>query len=240
MRFQFPSGRPHRVCAHNTGFLTRVCRTDRHLCGQTSIGTPAIFECRRPLSSSVEIDSQIPATWTGVLGKHFHRHKGLADPNAVAYTSSIRQTCGMTSELSEIRVASDDEIEEIVAIDDRASSGNQERISALSQGVQAGHLLVHESEDGIDGYVLVKPKHFFEHDFVDLLSVSDKHRRVGIGNSLLTAAFCLNGTPQLFTSTNQSNHPMRSLLGSAHWQLSGELSGLDPDDPELVFFKWRT
>jgi hypothetical protein len=41
----------------------------------------------------------------------------------------------------------------------------------------------------------------------------------------------------VFTSTNRSNTPMRTLLDRDGWSFSGELSGLDDGDPELVF--WR-
>jgi hypothetical protein len=44
------------------------------------------------------------------------------------------------------------------------------------------------------------------------------------------------GTEQVFTSTNASNQPMRSLLQAEGWSFSGELDGLDEGDPELVFY----
>jgi hypothetical protein len=46
-------------------------------------------------------------------------------------------------------------------------------------------------------------------------------------------------TKQVFTSTNESNQPMRSLLQAERWSFSGELSGLDEGDPELVFYRDR-
>ena len=42
-------------------------------------------------------------------------------------------------------------------------------------------------------------------------------------------------TSRVFTSTNQSNAPMRELR-SEGWTASGVLSGLDDGDPEHVFF----
>jgi hypothetical protein len=50
----------------------------------------------------------------------------------------------------------------------------------------------------------------------------------------------MDGTNQVFSSTNRSNAPMRDLLAKAGWQFSGELVGLDPDDPELIYFSWRS
>jgi hypothetical protein len=40
----------------------------------------------------------------------------------------------------------------------------------------------------------------------------------------------------MFTSTNESNTPMRELLRSEGWSPSGVLAGLDEGDPEHVFF----
>lgn len=83
--------------------------------------------------------------------------------------------------------------------------------------------------------MIVRPAHFFGRDFVDLLAVGPASRRRGIGRLLLRYALATAGTPQVFTSTNVSNHPMRSLLRAEGWSFSGELHGLDEDDPELVF-----
>jgi hypothetical protein len=43
--------------------------------------------------------------------------------------------------------------------------------------------------------------------------------------------------PLVVTSTNESNTPMRELLRSEGWHLSGVLTGLDEGDPEQVFFQ---
>jgi hypothetical protein len=52
-------------------------------------------------------------------------------------------------------------------------------------------------------------------------------RRSGIGRALLRTVLATAGTEQVFTSTNTSNQPMRSLLHAEHWSFSGELDGLD-------------
>lgn len=72
--------------------------------------------------------------------------------------------------------------------------------------------------------------------------------RLGAGQAsagpLLRAALTAAGTKQVFTSTNASNQPMRSLLLAEGWSFSGELDGLDEGDPELVFYcgsgPWET
>ena len=50
----------------------------------------------------------------------------------------------------------------------------------------------------------------------------------------------MQGPISCCASTNRSNIPMRDLLVKEGWQFSGELVGLDPDDPEMIFFSWRS
>ena len=87
------------------------------------------------------------------------------------------------------------------------------------------------------GYVAVAPRHFFGRDFVALLVVADAWRRRGVGRQLLSAATRLATTDVVFTSTNESNQPMRALLSHEHWLVSGTLDGLDDGDPEIVFYR---
>ena len=70
--------------------------------------------------------------------------------------------------------------------------------------------------------------------------VSPSSRRSGVARRMLRALLSMDGTNQLFTSTNRSNIPIRDLLVKEGWQFSGELVGLDPDDPEMIFFSWRS
>ncbi len=86
------------------------------------------------------------------------------------------------------------------------------------------------------GYVISTPMSFFGRDFVSLLMVDSNHRRTGVGRVLLRAAVSHATTTRVFTSTNQSNGPMRSLLEAERWSYSGTLDGLDEGDPELVYF----
>jgi N-acetylglutamate synthase-like GNAT family acetyltransferase len=141
--------------------------------------------------------------------------------------------------MTEIREATEGDVVAILRIDERASGSDTQRVDALTEAVRAGHVLVHTTEGEVDGYAHIKPRHFFGRDFVNLLSVSNAHRRVGIGSGLMAAALGCAGTGQLFTSTNQSNLPMRRLLERDEWEFSGELDGLDAGDPERVYFKRR-
>ena len=44
-------------------------------------------------------------------------------------------------------------------------------------------------------------------------------------------------TPKLFSSTNRSNRPMQALFAKVCFEPSGIIHNLDPDDPELVYYK---
>ena len=114
--------------------------------------------------------------------------------------------------------------------------GNAQRSELLTASVGRGDCLVYEDRSAICGLVIVRPQHFFERDFVELLVVSARRRRLGIGRQLLAAAIGDRRTDVIFTSTNQSNWPMRALLEESDWSLSGRLDGLDDGDPELVYF----
>jgi N-acetylglutamate synthase-like GNAT family acetyltransferase len=78
---------------------------------------------------------------------------------------------------------------------------------------------------------------FFEHGFVSLLCVSPSARRTGAGESLLGYFVSVSQTPKLFSSTNQSNKPMQALFAKVGFEPSGIIHNLDPDDPELVYYK---
>jgi ribosomal protein S18 acetylase RimI-like enzyme len=84
-----------------------------------------------------------------------------------------------------------------------------------------GHCEVHVAGEAVTGCVIVKAVHFFGRDFIELLIVDPALRRSGIGRSLLRHALATAGTSQVFTSTNTSNHPMRSLLEAEDWSFSG-------------------
>jgi GNAT superfamily N-acetyltransferase len=140
---------------------------------------------------------------------------------------------------AEIRRAVADDIVGILRLDHLAAQGDRERAEFLRRCVGLGDCLVHLDDGSVAGFAVVRPAHFFGRDFVDLLMVDPARRRSGIGRALLRTALATAGTEQVFTSTNTSNQPMRSLLHAERWLFSGELDGLDEGDPELVFYKIR-
>jgi GNAT superfamily N-acetyltransferase len=138
-----------------------------------------------------------------------------------------------------IRRADGGDVDGVLRLDPFAAAGDRGRVGFLRRSVELGECLVYCGQGSVAGYAVVRPAHFFGRDFVDLLLVDPTRRRSGIGRALLRAALAGAGTGQVFTSTNTSNQPMRSLLRAEGWSFSGELVGLDEGDPELVFYKSR-
>ena len=121
-----------------------------------------------------------------------------------------------------------------------AVAGDADRSAAIRAHVADGVCWVHAVRDRLDGYAVLLPRHFLGRDFLDLLMVASSARRTGVATKLLRALLRIEGTDQVFTSTNRSNVPIRELLKKESWRFSGELDGLDADDPEMFFFTRRS
>jgi GNAT superfamily N-acetyltransferase len=142
----------------------------------------------------------------------------------------------VTQGQSEIRRAVAGDIDGILRIDHHAARADPGRPGFLRRSLDLGECLVYLDDGAVAGFAVVKRGRFFGRDFVELLMVDPTRRRCGIGRNLLRAALATAGTERVFTSTNTSNQPMRSLLWAEGWSFSGELAGLDEGDPELVFY----
>jgi GNAT superfamily N-acetyltransferase len=134
--------------------------------------------------------------------------------------------------MAELRAARAEDVSAIVAVDPRHLHNPQE-IQAVVQE-QAGLVAVERGQ--VVGFLAVRPGHFYQRDFIDLLLVAPGWRRRGLGRALMQAALQNATTSRVFVSTNESNTPMRQLLHSEGWTPSGTLTGLDEGDPEHVFF----
>jgi ribosomal protein S18 acetylase RimI-like enzyme len=109
------------------------------------------------------------------------------------------------------------------------------RQALLRSHIEGGRCWV-AADPGVVGFLVLEYT-FYGNGFVSLLVVREESRRRGFGRALLKKAVAVCATAKLFTSTNESNNPMRSLLREQGFQDSGVIHNLDEGDPELVFFR---
>ncbi len=118
-----------------------------------------------------------------------------------------------------------------------APAGAERRV-AIAEWVAAGQCHIGWRDGVAAGYVVLT-RSFFRSPFIELLIVAPRARREGIGRALVE--HCIALTPpgeKLWTSTNQSNAPMRALLPQLGFVPAGMVEHLDPGDPELFFLRW--
>lgn len=134
-----------------------------------------------------------------------------------------------------IRPAVESDIEALCSFDLTAQRENERR-EFIRREVVSGNCSVAVAADKIIGYAVLNYT-FYDNGCLDLIYVHSAHRRTGAGAALMRHLESLCQTPKLFTSTNLSNLPMRSLLAKLGYVLSGVIHNLDEDDPEIVYFK---
>lgn len=126
---------------------------------------------------------------------------------------------------------------DIDAIIGMAPAGAERRV-AIAEWVSAGQCHIARLDSRPVGYVVLT-RNFFRSPFIEMLLVAETDRRTGIGRALI--GHCVVLTPpgeKLWTSTNQSNSPMRNLLPQLGFEPAGQVEHLDPGDPELFFLRW--
>jgi GNAT superfamily N-acetyltransferase len=133
------------------------------------------------------------------------------------------------------RLAMRSDLNALFDCDPLASSGDSTRRVQIAKAVDQSQCSLWLDDDQVVGFTIVTACTFFGRDFLELLVVADSARRRGIGRALLRA-LSKSSPGEVWTSTNESNLAMRSLLASEGWQFGGTLHGLDGDDPELFFF----
>jgi ribosomal protein S18 acetylase RimI-like enzyme len=128
---------------------------------------------------------------------------------------------------------------QIIAAIDQACDAPQDahRAALVPILLEFGMSWIAETKSAAAGYALVS-RRFFSRRFVELLAVAPAFRRQGLGAALMGRCLSAGNGEVLFTSTNESNGPMRALLAEAGYEASGIIHNLDPGDPELVFVKF--
>lgn len=143
------------------------------------------------------------------------------------------------SRVTVIRRADRSDLPGMLAVDLLAGAGASDRHAYLTRAVVEDLCFLVADHEVVCGFVVIKPRHFYDRDFIDLLMIAADHRRQGLGRELMQTAVAATTSAAVFTSTNESNAPMRALLESEGWSLSGKLDGLDDGDAELVYYLRR-
>lgn len=129
-----------------------------------------------------------------------------------------------------IRIASESDLTNIIGIDPL------HRADLIGNAIKRGECYIAVYDADIKGFAIMNDK-FFGNGFIELLMVAEKDRRCGIGSALLNHLFAVCNTEKLFTSTNQSNEPMRKLVAKSGFAFCGQIDALDEGDPELFFIR---
>jgi ribosomal protein S18 acetylase RimI-like enzyme len=127
-----------------------------------------------------------------------------------------------------------DDLARLFEIDAPSYEGSERR-KAIRNAVTTGNCYVARVERRIVGFLTISE--FFGFPFVALLVVDAPWRRRGVGTALIRHMETQLSNTKLFTSTNESNAPMQTLLASLGFERSGRIENLDEGDPELVYVK---
>ncbi|MEM1426930.1 MAG: GNAT family N-acetyltransferase [Cyanobacteria bacterium P01_H01_bin.130] len=135
-----------------------------------------------------------------------------------------------------IRDATEDDIAGMIAIDPIAAIADTRR-QEIGEWVRNGRAIAALMDGQVVGYGVLEYT-FFGCGFISMLIVRDGYRRRGIATALVQRLEETCRTAKLFTSTNESNAPMRALMAKLSYEPSGIVHNLDEGDPELFYFKF--
>jgi GNAT superfamily N-acetyltransferase len=134
-----------------------------------------------------------------------------------------------------IRPAVESDVEALWKLDHIAQR-DEERRDFIRREVAAGNCFVAVIDETMVGYGVLNYT-FYHAGCIDMLYIHSDYRRRGVGTALIRHMESECRTAKLFTSTNDSNSGMRSLLAKLGYEPSGVIHNLDEGDPEIVYFK---
>ncbi len=134
-----------------------------------------------------------------------------------------------------VRQATRTDIDAIIAVD-REAARDENRRRHIREWVSGASAFVAMVDDAVAGYAVLEYT-FFSQGFISMLIVAETSRRKGVGTALVSHLEAICKTGKLFTSTNESNEPMKALMQRMSYERSGIVHNLDDGDPELFFFK---
>ncbi|MGE8258354.1 MAG: N-acetyltransferase family protein [Stenotrophomonas sp.] len=133
-----------------------------------------------------------------------------------------------------IRQADMGDLPALVAIDSVAPLDDR-RARQIEKWIAGEFCHLIEVDNEVAGYCVLHYQ-FFDCGFIEMLMVCERFRKRGLGLRMIERLKSICTNPKLFTSTNQSNESMQSLLRKAHFVGSGHIQNLEQGDPELIFF----
>ena len=138
-----------------------------------------------------------------------------------------------------IRLARQEDVKDIIKFDHIARiRSRKDRRDFIKRSVLNKRCYVAAIKGKPVGYTVLEYDFWgFGGGFISMLYLHEDYRRRGIGSKLMKYAEDKCKKEKLFTSTNQSNKPMLSLLKKLKYERSGIIHNLDPGDPELIYFK---
>ena len=134
-----------------------------------------------------------------------------------------------------IRTAEPVDFDAIAALDREVIGSALDRSEKIAKAISEKRCSVAESNSVIQGFSIAIPKSFRGMDFLDLVVVSPSRRRQGIATLLIAHFRKTSTSSECWTSTNESNQRMISLLRKLGWHESDHIEQLDLGDPELFF-----
>jgi GNAT superfamily N-acetyltransferase len=135
----------------------------------------------------------------------------------------------VTADAMDVRPAKQPDVAAVLEVDDVAGRADEVR-----RAIEDARLV---AEIGGELVGFCVGGRFFGFDYLELLVVETGHRRQGVGTKLIEAWERTADRGKLFTSTNESNLPMRRLCERLGYVRSGLIENLDEGDPEVIYFK---
>ncbi|MCL2847355.1 MAG: GNAT family N-acetyltransferase [Firmicutes bacterium] len=131
-----------------------------------------------------------------------------------------------------LKLATKIDLEVVVEIDEL------KRIMQWEEAIEKNNCYLILSGEEVIGFTVFNYS-FFGHGWLSIIEIKESFRKQGIGEKAVSLIIKMCKTEKLFTSTNQSNGPMRSLLIKMSFTHSGTLDGLDENDPEMFYYKQK-
>lgn len=135
-----------------------------------------------------------------------------------------------------IRFAIPSDLDALSRLDKEATRLGLDRSGQIAKAISEYRCHVMAAGLVIQGFTIRSPQAFQGMDFLDLIVVAPEYRGQKIATSLLAHFSEMSDSAECWTSTNQSNIPMISLLRKLQWCESDHIEELDEGDPELFFY----